>query len=365
MRIVVTGTRGIPNILGGVETHCQALYPRIVKLGHEVILVRRKPYLNKNSVSGVYKGVRLKDIWTPKNKSFEAIIHTFLAVIYARKVKADIIHIHSIGPSIMAPFARIMGLKVVMTHHGPDYERKKWGRIAKFILKIGESFGVRYSNTVIVISKTIENIVQKKNPKANVLLIFNGVEINELPEDRNGVLQYYGLTPKDYLVAVGRFVPEKGFHDLIDAYVSSGTKKKMILIGDADHESSYSIRLKLMAKNSGVILTGFKTGDELKVLFGNASLFILPSYHEGLPISLLEAMSYNLDILASDIIANKLKGLYNDDFFKVGDVKDLSKKMKDKVDRQILRDFRKEISDNYNWERIAEETALIYSRLLK
>ena len=136
MKIVVTGTRGIPGIQGGVETHCQELYPRIAAMGHDVTVIRRTPYVS--DCNKEYSGVRLVDVYAPRKKSFEAIVHTFLAIIKARRMNADILHIHAIGPAIMVPFARMLGLKVVMTNHGPDYDRQKWGRMAKAILKTGE-----------------------------------------------------------------------------------------------------------------------------------------------------------------------------------------------------------------------------------
>ena len=125
MKIVVLGTRGIPDIPGGVETHCQALYPRLVERGCEVVLITRKPYVSDLSQTE-YRGVRLKHLYAPKKKSFEAIVHTFLGVCYARWKSADILHIHAVGPSLMVPFARLLGLTVVMTNHGPDYDRQKW-----------------------------------------------------------------------------------------------------------------------------------------------------------------------------------------------------------------------------------------------
>ena len=134
MKIVVTGLRGIPGIQGGVESHCEALYPRIADAGHEVIVVRRKKFIAGGHAVNIYKGVKIKDIDNVSSKGFEAFIHTFLAVIYAKRVGADIVHIHAIGPALMVPFARLLGMKVVMTHHGPDYDRQKWGRLAKKIL---------------------------------------------------------------------------------------------------------------------------------------------------------------------------------------------------------------------------------------
>ena len=362
MRIVVTGTRGIPNILGGVETHCQELYPRIVESGHEVILVRRKAYVNENPILEEYKGVKLKDIWTPKQKSLEAIIHTFLAVVYAKKMKADLLHVHAIGPAIMIPFARLLGLKVVMTNHGPDYDRQKWNKIAKSILKLGEYFGARFSNKVIVISRVIEDIVKNRYEKVKTQLIFNGVEIEDVPQ-RNDVLKRFGLNKRDYIVAVGRFVPEKGFHDLVEAYKDIDTQTKLVLVGDADHESEYSIGLKKLAKENGVVLTGFLKGSELKTVFGNAKLFVLPSYHEGLPIVLLEAMAFGLNVLVSDIAANKMVGLHTEDYFAVGNTSELKEQMLFKMNKKEYTNYKNVIQEKYNWDTLAKATIKLYEQL--
>ena len=162
MKVVVTGTRGIPNIMGGVETHCEELFPRIAAAGHDVTVIRRSCYVGDDNHISSYKGVALKDIYAPRKKSLEAIVHTFLAVLSSRRMHADILHIHAIGPSLMTPFARLLGLKVVTTHHGPDYDRQKWGVFAKFMLKAGERMGAMFSNEVIVISHVIEDILHRK-----------------------------------------------------------------------------------------------------------------------------------------------------------------------------------------------------------
>lgn len=128
MKIVVTGTRGIPNIMGGVETHCEELFPRIARKGFEVTVIRRKSYVRDTLSS--YKGITLSDIETPRKKSLEAIVHTFRAIVRAKRLKADIVHLHAVGPALLTPLARLLGMKVVFTHHGPDYDRDKWGMAA-------------------------------------------------------------------------------------------------------------------------------------------------------------------------------------------------------------------------------------------
>lgn len=157
MKIAVVGTRGIPDIQGGVETHCQELYPRLAAMGHDVTVVCRTPYLAPGHPDS-YKGVSLLPVYAPRRKSLEATVHTFLALLKVRRLHPDIVHIHAIGPALLTPMARLLGMKVVTTNHGPDYDRAKWGRLARFVLRSGERMGARYSNAVIVISRVIADI---------------------------------------------------------------------------------------------------------------------------------------------------------------------------------------------------------------
>lgn len=362
MKIVVTGTRGIPNIMGGVETHCEELFPRIAALGYDVTIIRRSCYVADDNVLSEYKGVKLKDVYAPRKKSLEAILHTFLAVIEAKRLHADIVHIHAIGPSLMAPFARLLGLKVVTTHHGPDYDRQKWGKFAKMMLKAGERMGAKFSNEVIVISHVIQNILLTKYNRTSTL-IFNGVNTPEKSE-KTDYIEELGLTPKKYVIAVGRFVKEKGFDMLIDAFKAAGYNRdyKLVIAGDADHEDAYSTMLKDKAKANGVVLTGFIRGERLNQALTNAALFVLPSYHEGLPISLLEAMSYNIDVAVSDIPANTIPELSANDFFKCGDVESLASLLKLKLKAPIIN--RTYNLSNYSWDNIAAQTVEVYKKAL-
>jgi glycosyltransferase involved in cell wall biosynthesis len=359
MKIVVVGTRGIPNIMGGVETHCEHLYPRIVAMGHDVTVIRRKPYVTSDNRDSFYKGVKLLDVFAPHQKNAEAIVHTFWAIIKARLLNPDVLHIHAIGPSLMVPFARLLGMKVVMTNHGPDYDRDKWGRAAKFVLKAGERFGSKFSNRVIVISKTIADIVASKYGRKDTNLIYNGVEL-PVKSEKTDYLQSLSLSPRKYILAVGRFVKEKGFHDLIDAYsrIEHGDMK-LVIAGDADHKDEYSLMLKRKAESTpGVVLTGFIRGERLNQILTNAALFVLPSYHEGLPIALLEALSYDLDVLVSDIPANRISCVADADFFKHGDVKDLSIRLDEKLKNVVLN--RRYDLSQYNWDYIAKQVVDVY-----
>ena len=348
--------------MGGVETHCEELFPRIAAAGHNVTIIRRSCYVADNNKTTEYKGVRLKDIFAPRKKSIEAIVHTFLAIIEAKRLHADIVHIHAIGPSLMTPFARLLGMKVVTTHHGPDYDRQKWGKFAKTMLKTGERMGARFSNEVIVISRVIQNILRKEYGRESNL-IFNGVN-TPVKSSSTSYIEQFGLKPKKYVLAVGRFVKEKGFDLLIDAFKASGydSEYRLVIAGNADHEDEYSRFLKQKARDNDVVLTGFIRGEELNQVLTNATLFVLPSYHEGLPISLLEAMSYDLDVAVSDIPANTIPELRDSDFFKCGSKESLTKLLQQKLQNQYP--SRSYSLDSYNWDNIAKQTIEVYKKAL-
>jgi glycosyltransferase involved in cell wall biosynthesis len=308
-----------------------------------------------------YKGVSLYDLSNFRNKSFEAIVHTFRAINAAKwKLHADIVHIHAVGPALLAPYARALGLKVTFTHHGPDYDREKWGKTAKFILRLGERFGCRFANEVIVISNVINDIIQKKYDRNNAHLIRNGVA-PPIFVRRTDYLIELGVEPRKYLFAMGRFVPEKNFHALIEAYTQLNRPDiRLVIAGDADIEDDYSRRLKAEARNSGAILTGFIKGERLQSLLTHARLFVLPSSHEGLPIALLEAMSYGLPVLAGDISANKEVGLPDSCYFRCDEdiVVNLTNALKKRIDDDSI-----PVSYDlslYNWDLIADQTIRVY-----
>ena len=365
MKVFVTGTRGIPDIPGGVEKHCQELYPIIAAKGHQILLSTRKPYVT--GYQSTWQRVYLVHTYAPRRKSIEAIAHTFLSVIKARLFNPDIVHIHAIGPGLMVPFARLLGLKVVVTNHGPDYDRQKWGIAAKTMLRLGEYLGSYFANEVIVISKIIEGIVQKRCDR-NVHLIYNGVVLPRKSE-KNDFLNKIGVAKKEYIIAVSRFVPEKGLDLLIQAFRSMDSDYKLVIAGDSDHETQYSKSIReLAAQDNRIILTGYIGGEELNQVYPHARLFVLPSFHEGLPIALLEAMSYGLSVLVSDIPANLEVGLSQDRYFKCGDVDDLQQKMKILMEKQLTevekQKIQRQIETDYNWNIIADQTIEVYKKVM-
>ena len=359
MKVVVVGLRGFPNIQGGIETHCEELYPRLASLGEEVTVVRRKGFVREQPVRTSYRGVCFKDIAAPSVTGLEAAIHSPRGVWYAWRSKADIVHIHAIGPSIAVPLAKVLGLRVVMTHHGPDYEREKWGPLARFVLKTGERFAAWWADDIISISTVICHTLEKKYHRTRrVHLIYNGITTLPAP-DGTEYLQQIGVEPGKYILAVGRFVPEKRFDKLVEAYSRLERKDcKLVIAGDADYPSAYARQLKETAIRQEVVLTGMVKGDKLAQLYAHAALFVLPSSHEGLPITLLEAMSYRRKVLASDIPANKAVGLPPENYFNTNDPAHLTSRIASLLDNG--QDTQTYDLSKYDWDHIAEQVRQVY-----
>lgn len=367
MKIAVIGTRGFPGVQGGVETHCERLYTRLAQAGCDITVFTRVPYVDPSIHN--YKGVSLVPVSSPRRKHLEAIVHSFKSLWLARKLKPDILHVHAIGPALLAPLGRLLGMKVVVTHHGPDYKREKWGYIAKEFLKLSEKAGVRFANEVIAISKNIADDIKTKYNRI-VRIIPNGIDIPQ-PVKTNNFLNKLGIEKGRYILAVGRFVPEKGFGDLIDAFSSVKELNgwKLVIVGSADHRDKYSSNIiRRASTNSDIILTGLLKGEPLEELYTHAGLFVLPSYYEGLPIVLLEAMSYGLSCLVSDMPANKIGEIDNSRFFTPGDVETLSKMITKFMGKPLEEDDkRRQISimhERYSWAWIAEETLKVYKSLM-
>ncbi|MFA5163963.1 MAG: glycosyltransferase family 4 protein [Candidatus Omnitrophota bacterium] len=366
MKIVFVGTRGLPNVQGGVEKHCEELTKHLARLGCDVTVLTRAPYVDCSIAS--HNSVKLIHLPAIRNKFLEAYCHTFYGIIVARKLNPDILHIQAIGPGFFCLFARILGLKVVLTSHGSNYKHQKWGRFSRSFLKFCEYMGVSYANKVIAISQNIANEIKTQyNREAKV--IPNGVEIPQVEAESN-TLDEYGLENKKYIIAVGRFVAGKGFEDLIEAFGRASLSSfKLVIAGDADVEDDYSRELKERARRMpNVVLTGFITGKPLKELYSHAGLFVLPSYYEGLPIALLEAMSYGLSCIVSDIPANREVGLAEERYFNPGDIKGLSDKIREFAAKPLSEEEKSRqialIRENYDWDKIAKETLQVYRDIL-
>ena len=240
---MVLGVRGIPNVQGGVETHAEQLYTRLARAGCEVEVIVRSPYVSAGRRQ--LGPIRLTRIWSPTRPGFEALCHSLLGVLYAGFRRPDILHIHAVGPAAVTPLARLMGLRVVVTHHDPDYDRDRWGWFARGLLRFGESTGMHFSNARIVISRVIADLVRRKHRRS------------------------FGLEPGKHFLLVSRIVPEKCQLDLVAAYAAAGPGDwKLALVGGLGTDE-YSRQVREAACAEGVVLTGFLGGIALRQLYSH------------------------------------------------------------------------------------------------
>ena len=366
LSIMFLGLRGIPDVQGGIETHVENLAPALATLGYWVDVVVRSRYMRDPALK-MWRGVRLRRIWSPASRRLETIVHSILGVLFAAIRRPDILHIHGIGPSLTVPLARLAGLRVVVTHHGADYDREKWGRREKAVLRMGESFGMRFANAVIVITRGLSDLVYRTYGRATTI-IPNGVPRCE-PLASTAALEQFDLHAGRYVLCVGRLVPEKRQVDLIAAFARAHLPDwKLVLVGGADHDSPYSQEVTaLVARTANVVATGVQTGQALAELYSHAGLFVLPSSHEGLPISLLEAMSYRLPVLVSDIAPHLELGLDSWSYFPMGNVDALAAKLDENAAHPWSPEQRNAIRDRvrreFDWNSIARETAALYERI--
>lgn len=367
IRVMMLGLRGFPDVQGGIETHAENLAPILVKLGCDLEVVVRSGY-QQNAVGKTWCGVKFTKLWAPKSKGFEAAVHTLLGVMYAAIKRPDILHIHAVGPALMTPLARLFGLRVVVTHHGQDYERQKWGFVARHVLLAGEWLGMRFSNSRIVISDVIKDIVARKHSMP-AELIYNGVVLPSLDTSAS-YLEQFGLTKNKYIILVSRLVPEKRHLDLIAAFNQANLPDfKLAIVGSSDHPDSYvqSI-MQAASENPNIVLTGFQKGQVLQSIYTHAALFALPSSHEGLSISLLEALSYGLPVIASDIPANLELGLDAKSYFALGDIDKIAVLLVQHSQQAISEEKRMHVrawvNTRYNWKTIAEKTYKEYSNVI-
>ncbi|SHN38033.1 Glycosyltransferase involved in cell wall bisynthesis [Duganella sacchari] len=365
MKVMIIGIRGFPNVQGGVETHAEQLGTELVQLGCEVEAVVRSPY-QPAAVGDHWNGIRFKSLWSPRSRGLEAIIHTTLAVLYAGWRRPDVLHIQAIGPGIVTPLARLLGLNVVATHHGPDYDRQKWGRFARAVLQLGERWSMRYSQQAIVISSVIKELVQRKHA-VDAALIPNGVKLPALLP-AGDTLARFGLDAGRYVLLVSRIVPEKRHLDLIQAYAQARLPGwKLVLVGASDHPDTYTQSvLDAAAAQPGVVCTGFQTGAALAELYANAGAFVLPSSHEGLPIALLEALSYGLPVVASDIPANLAVDCADIRYYPLGEIEALAAALEQVAAQPLAPDYRDRlrafVGERYSWPQIARQTYALYRR---
>ncbi len=356
MRICAIGLRGIPDVMGGIETHCEQLYPRLAELDKslDITVIGRKGYVKPGEVSGV----RVIALWAPKASSLQTVVHTVLALFYARLfLHPDLVHIHAVGPGFFTPLARLLGFRVIGTHHATDYERPKFGRFGRWFLRTGEWMMATFADQVVCVSNVIRGKLVARRPdrKDRFVTIRNGAPpMDSVGGDAAGdLLAELGLTRRGYILCVGRIDPFKGFHDVIAAYrIARPEGLKLVIVGGSIGSDDYAAQLQ-EAGSDDIVFAGARCTAEVQTLYENAALFVHPSYLEGFPMVVLEALAADAPILISDIPPHLEVGLEQGSYFPKGDVDALAAVLAT-GDYEHLRCARRDrILEENDWDGIA------------
>lgn len=355
---------------GGIEIVVKELCTRMARDGCQVTCYNRSGH----HVSGAeydekieYEGIRQKSVLTIEKKGLAAVSSSAFAALYSALGKYDVIHIHAEGPAFFAWLPKMFGKRVVVTVHGIDWQREKWksGFGSKFIRQ-GEKNAVKYADEIIVLSKGVQDYFKKVYGR-ETNFIPNGVNRPKLRAAEQ-ISEKFGLSKDSYILFLGRLVPEKGIRYLIEAFKQVKTDKKLVIAGGSSDTDSFERELKDLAKNDErIIFTGFVQGSLLDELYSNAYIYTLPSDLEGMPLSLLEAMSYGNCCLVSDI--PECTEVVEDKalIFKKSDVSDLWEKLQDVCNHpENVMELKKEAADfickKYDWDDVVEKTRELYRR---
>lgn len=369
MKIAMLGHKRIPSREGGIEIVVGELSVRMAALGNDVTCYnRRGHHVSGSSFDGEkiceYNGVRLKQVLTIDKKGLAAASSSFFAAVRAAFSRYDVVHFHAEGPSAMCFIPKLFGKRIVVTVHGLDWQRSKWGGFAEKYIKFGEKCAVKYADEIIVLSENVQQYF-KDVYNRDTVLIPNGVSMPDIL-DAKLIKEKYSLTKDSYFLYLGRLVPEKGVEYLVNAYKTLNCDKKLVIAGGSSDTSDYEHRLHELAKgDERIVFTGFVEGQELCELYSNAYVYILPSDLEGMPLSLLEAMSYGNCCLTSDIPECTEAVGDNALSFRHGDEADLADKLQMLYDSAVVVNkyksgARQYICSKYNWDDVTEQTLKLY-----
>jgi glycosyltransferase involved in cell wall biosynthesis len=370
MKIGMIGQRGIPANYGGVERHVEELGARLAGRGHQVTVFSRPNYTG--SAPDEYRGMKVASVGTIDTKHLDAIVHSSAATFKAMADHMDIIHYHALGPGMPSIVPRYTSkAKVVQTIHGLDGQRAKWGRVAQKALNTAEWLSAKVPDATIVVSNDLAQHYKTKYGRST-FVIPNGVNPPELLLPV-AIGETYGLERNSYILHVGRLVPEKAADVLIEAFADVPGDIMLVIAGGSSHTDEYVARLHRLAENDPrVLFTGYVYGSELGELYSNAAAFVLPSYLEGMPLTLLEAGAYGRPVVVSDLPVHK--EVLRDTgpgrrMFPVGDPGELTKQLADVLYHhgaasEDATNFADTILERYSWDTATDQLEAVYFGLM-
>ena len=370
LNIAMLGHKRIPSNEGGVEVVVEALCARMAALGHSVTCYNRAGHHVSGAeyelaAGSVYRGIRLVTVPTLERKGYAAVVSSFFAAVRAAFGKYDVVHIHAEGPAFFSWLPKLLGKRVIVTVHGLDWQREKWnGGFASKFIHLGERCAVWFADEIIVLSENVRQYFLDTYGRTT-RFIPNGVAASTLESPRL-IEEKWGLQKDGYILYLGRIVPEKGETYLIEAFKQVKTDKKLVIAGGSSDTECYMKELQaLAAEDARILFTGFVQGQLKDELYSNAYVYTLPSDLEGMPLSLLEAMSYGSCCLVSDI--PECAEVVEDKAvrFRKGNVEDLREKLQTLCDQpETVAGYKKNaagfILNKYGWDDVVEKTLALY-----
>lgn len=371
LNIAMLGHKRIPSREGGIEIVVEELSTRMVKLGHQVICFNRKGHhVSGSEFDGSqlseYKGVKLKAVWTIDKKGLAAMTSSLTAAINAAFGTYDVVHFHAEGPCAMLWLPKIFGKRCIVTIHGIDWQRAKWSGFASQYIKFGEKVAAKYADEIIVLSEGVQRYFKDTYGRKTVF-IPNGVNRPVIRKPQL-IKEKFGLDKDSYVLFLGRLVPEKGISYLIEAFKQIETDKKLVIAGGSSDTNEFLRSLKKLAEDDErIVFTGFVQGQLLEELYSNAYVYTLPSDLEGMPLSLLEAMSYGNCCVVSDIA--ECTEVVEDKavIFHRSNVEQLKEKLQDLCDQpENVQSYKDSAADficqKYNWDDVVDRTVALYRK---
>jgi glycosyltransferase involved in cell wall biosynthesis len=362
LRVAFIGGRGVVSKYSGIETYYEEIGKRLTGMGHHVTAYCRTYFTPPGKQHNGMEVVRLPTI---RSKHLETLVHTFLSTLHVLIQPCDVVHYHALGPALFAFIPRLAGKKTVVTVQGLDWERKKWGRIASAILRLGERAAVSFPTQTMVVSKTLQNHYRRSSG-AETSYVPNGGVLREwrVPDK----ILDWGLEPGRYILFLGRFSPEKGCHLLVEAYAKLETDVKLVMAGASSYCDDYSRRLRAHA-GERIKMLDWVSGEALDELLTNAMMFVLPSDLEGLSLALLDAMGAGLCVLTSDVAENR-EAVDDAGFtFRRGDLADLADRLRFLIANPAVREAagqaaKRRVREHYQWGQIAAEIERVYFEMM-
>jgi glycosyltransferase involved in cell wall biosynthesis len=363
------GQRGIPATFGGVEHHVEELGARLVERGHNVTVYCRPNYVN--GARRHYRGMRMRSVPTIGRKHLDNIAHSAASTVDAMRHAPDIVHYHAIGSGLVAPLPRFLsGSKVVLTVHAPDHLRQKWGPAARTVLRTAAWMSARVPDATIVVGRWLAD-EYRATWNRDTVYIPNGVR-SPHPRSLRVATKHLHVEPRRYLLFVGRIVPEKAPDQLIRAFAAVPGDMRLVVVGGSCFTDDYAAYVAQLARDDPrVVLAGYVYGEELDELYTNTAAFVQPSLLEGMPLTLLEAASYGVPLVVSDIPPNtEIVGGPNAgvQVYRAGDPRALANALRCVLSSDhataAARRVRERVLNTYDWDSTADATEDVYHRLV-